>query len=370
MPWGKSFCSTKPTQCQLTSPARPQRRIKRISLCILLLCACLLTFSALYAPLTERYYIIESPKISAPVNIALLSDLHSGRFYQADILRILRDKKPDIIAMSGDMVDDEADIQGAIAFFKALNDGSLREIPKFYVSGNHEFWSEQIMDIKAMIRAQNVQVLESSMGFVALSLGDNTLLLGGVDDPYVMVYGLDSKPHKLRPKNISKSAFEEAFTKDWIMRSIADLGKPNGEYFSILLSHHPESIALFRALGVNLILSGHTHGGQVRIPFLLNGLYAPNQGLFPTYSGGIYGLDSINVRHTDSVNPTNAATKNSMKIIESSTESSAIFAQNKSSLYEQILLISRGLSLNVLLPRIFNPPEIVFVKLTPQSFPQ
>ena len=94
--------------------------------------------------------------------------------------------------------------------------------------------------------------------------------------------------------------------------------------FSLLLSHRPEFTKLFSSLPINLILSGHTHGGQVRIPYLLNGLYAPNQGLFPKYAGGLYELDSSK---------------------------------------RQYLVISRGLSLNYRLPRVFNPSEIVFITL-------
>lgn len=88
-----------------------------------------------------------------------------------------------------------------------------------------------------------------------------------------------------------------------------------------MLSHRPERIESYKKYNFDLVLSGHAHGGQVRIPFLLNGLYAPNQGLFPKYAGGLYTHNNLN--H----------------------------------------VVSRGLSYNPKLPRIFNPPEIVIVEL-------
>ena len=83
----------------------------------------------------------------------------------------------------------------------------------------------------------------------------------------------------------------------------------------------PERIQLYKKMDFDLVLSGHAHGGQVRIPFLLNGLCAPNQGWFPEYAGGLYEHDSL------------------------------------------IHIVSRGLSYNPRLPRIFNPPEIVIIDL-------
>jgi predicted MPP superfamily phosphohydrolase len=90
-----------------------------------------------------------------------------------------------------------------------------------------------------------------------------------------------------------------------------------------LLAHRPEKIAYYRNFSFDLILSGHTHGGQVRIPLILNGLYAPNQGFFPKYGGGLYKHEKL------------------------------------------VHIISRGLSINPKLPRIFNPPELVVIIIKP-----
>ena len=90
------------------------------------------------------------------------------------------------------------------------------------------------------------------------------------------------------------------------------------------MAHRPDFIEDYSRLGFDLVLSGHTHGGQVRIPFLLNGLYAPNQGYFPKYAGGLYDVGGTR------------------------------------------LLVSRGLSYYPELPRIFNPPEIVLMEIKGQ----
>ena len=91
--------------------------------------------------------------------------------------------------------------------------------------------------------------------------------------------------------------------------------------FKILVAHRPELIELYKKYPFDLVVSGHAHGGQVRIPFLLNGLFAPNQGLFPKYAGGAYIHE--NLTH----------------------------------------IVSRGLSFSPKLPRVFNPPEIVVVNI-------
>jgi predicted MPP superfamily phosphohydrolase len=94
--------------------------------------------------------------------------------------------------------------------------------------------------------------------------------------------------------------------------------------FKILVAHRPENIKHYREYSFDLVVSGHAHGGQVRIPYLINGLYAPNQGIFPKYAGGLYKHGSLT--H----------------------------------------IVSRGLSINPMLPRIFNPPELVIIEVKSQ----
>ena len=359
----------------------------------------LLAVFALYAPLTRRDYHIKlqatlCPKLKQPITIALLSDLHSGRFYQDSIIQALQEREVDLIALSGDMIDDEEDMQGAWEFFAKLDSSlesklskPLASIPKFYVSGNHEFWSGEIAAIKQKLASYNISVLDFSHPCTRLRIKGLDMAIFGVDDPYYSTY---SKPNSHIDKAVWDKAkwqggfweqewqelvastiaanqcpsLESTFTKvDSSKRACQHDPTPTAQNampnptpsinaqkvdsstepmatnqaqkvdsretdsradFSLLLSHRPEFTKLFSSLPINLILSGHTHGGQVRIPYLLNGLYAPNQGLFPKYAGGLYELDSSK---------------------------------------RQYLVISRGLSLNYRLPRVFNPPEIVFITL-------
>ncbi|STO97205.1 metallophosphoesterase [Helicobacter canis] len=359
----------------------------------------LLAVFALYAPLTRRDYHIKlqatlCPKLKQPITIALLSDLHSGRFYQDSIIQALQEREVDLIALSGDMIDDEEDMQGAWEFFAKLDSSletklskPLASIPKFYVSGNHEFWSGEIAAIKQKLASYNISVLDFSHPCARLRIKGLDMAIFGVDDPYYSTY---SKPNSHIDKAVWDKAkwqggfweqewqelvastiaanqcpsLESTFTKvDSSKRACQHDPTPTAQNampnptpsinaqkvdsstepmatnqaqkvdsretdsradFSLLLSHRPEFTKLFSSLPINLILSGHTHGGQVRIPYLLNGLYAPNQGLFPKYAGGLYELDSSK---------------------------------------RQYLVISRGLSLNYRLPRVFNPPEIVFITL-------
>lgn len=380
---------------------------------------CLLC-AALYAPLTIRHYAIdlsksltqesfaqesparESPESNlgaaphgakAPITIALLSDLHSGRIYQREILQALQDKAPDLIALSGDMVDDDEDMAGAWEFFAALA-ALLPHTPKLYVSGNHEFWSREIVQIKQRLRELGVVVLDFHAPCQRLHIAGQEILAFGVDDPYASAYDEQGrrKAHisldgvlideaqwdrakwrggaweqewaqlvreHVRPKHcpLGSNKTPESNTlnssRDFGVDSHVDYPVDSGvdsAPIRILLSHRPEFIKLFTSLPVDLILSGHTHGGQVRIPYLLNGLYAPNQGLFPRFGGGLYKLDSRPLEsNTESSKPDSATT---------STQNTPYAPQS------QYLIISRGLSFNYRLPRVFNPPEVVFITLT------
>lgn len=309
-------------------------------------CVCLgIIICALYAPLQVRFYTLTSPKIHSNIKIALLSDLHSGRFYQEQIFATLATQNPDMILMAGDMVDDKEDIQGAIEFFARLNQPPFDKIPKYYVSGNHEFWSSAIIPIKQMIQAHHTIVLDRAHAAVHTSIKDNALIIAGIDDPYVVKY--DDNGHRIQKtsqewgdwqgqwSNQVLQTFEalDLTARQEILDSqisptspISSKQSAYPQTLQILLSHRPECIKLFNQLDFDLIVSGHTHGGQVRIPFILNGLYAPNQGIFPQYVGGLYTLKD-----------------------------------------NQTLVVSRGLSLNVFLPRVFNPPEVVMIMLEPQG---
>lgn len=270
-------------------------KIKRKTLVILGIIVLTLIFLcfAFYTGLTVKTYIIETEKINQPVRIVLLTDLHSCLFgkNQSKLTEKIIEQNPDIILMAGDIADDVIPIDGTIGLLEAI----AEKYPCFYVSGNHEFWSGEVDDIKDVFRSYGVRVLEGENETV--SINNQTVTVCGADDPEIGETTFNGQ---------LESAFE-------------GIGK--GSY-TILLSHRPERIAEYSVYDCDLVLSGHAHGGQWRIPLILNGLYAPNQGFFPKYAGGLYE-------------------------------------------YKQTLMIvSRGLSTySTRIPRIFNPPELVVIDI-------
>ncbi len=276
--------------------------ITRKQLCLLACTALLilLLFFAFYNGLIVRKYNIISEKVSADeaIRIALITDLHSHVYgkNQTKIISLIKKQNPDIIALAGDIADDEASIEGTKLFLEGLKGFK----PTFYVTGNHEFWSDDIENIKATIRKYGVTILEN--GYSQVKIKNSNIIVGGIDDPEAAVY---DKPGL----NLQKE-MNDNFSQ---LKDKAD--------FKILLAHRPELIELYKKFSFDLVLSGHAHGGQIRIPFILNGLFAPNQGWFPRYAGGIYKHNSL------------------------------------------IHIVSRGVSYNPYLPRIFNPPEVVIINI-------
>lgn len=255
--------------------------------------------AALYNWLTVTQYTLQTDKLSQPVRIALLTDLHSCFFgeNQKDLIAAIHAQQPDLILMAGDIADDELPHDGTIELLK----GIAGQYPAFYVSGNHEVWSGEIETIKMLFRAYGVAVLEGACQTVEIA--GQSLNICGVDDP--------------------DAGDEEDFDRQ--LESAFDAIDDSS--YTILLSHRPERFAQAAAYpACDLVLSGHAHGGQWRIPYLLDGLIAPNQGFFPKYTSGVHTIN------------------------------------------ETQMLVSRGLARNstAWIPRICNPPELVIIDLTPQ----
>lgn len=255
-------------------------------------------FIAFYNGLVVRNYIIKADKLlmDQSIKIVLISDLHSHVHgeNQKKIVNKIKKQNPDIIALAGDIADDKVPIDGTILFLEEIKDIA----PIFYVTGNHEVWSGELNYIKDVFRSFGVTVLEND--YKEINISGIKLVIAGVDDPEIIKY-------ERKQSNWYKE-IEEAF---------ADVKDLDG--YKILISHRPEAVEFYNTLPFDLVLSGHSHGGQVRIPFLINGLLAPNQGFFPKYAGGVYELE--NYTH----------------------------------------IVSRGVSFNPLLPRVFNPPEVVVI---------
>lgn len=258
----------------------------------------ILTLIALDERLILRTYTVVSPKLTAEVRLAVVTDFHSSDNAD-DVVAMVASCAPDAVLMVGDMFDDDTanrPTERTLSLMRQLS----AQYPCYYVSGNHEAWTGEMDALYQQTEEAGVTVLRMSSG--VLTVRGQRIALCGVPDPYEMVFsGAPDTEEQLR------QALEDVDSAD----------------FTVLLAHRPELLTKYAQFPLDLVVSGHAHGGQVRIPGVLNGLYAPNQGWFPKLAGGAYAQGSTT------------------------------------------LIVSRGLAVRTRLPRIFNRPEVVLVRCVP-----
>ena len=212
------------------------------------------------------------PEVFDGYRIAHVSDLHNAEMGKNNekLLDMLRDAGPDIIAITGDIIDSRnTNVEIALEFTKA----AMEIAPCYYVTGNHEARVSEYDELKEGLIEQGVVVLDDER--IEIELSGETIALLGVNDPSFetdYLFGDSETVMKNRLQEISDT--ENKFT--------------------ILLSHRPELFEIYADNNVDLVLSGHAHGGQFRLPFV-GGLVAPNQGLFPKYDAGLYTEENTNM---------------------------------------------------------------------------
>lgn len=257
-----------------------------------------LALIALDERLILRTYTVASPKLTAEVRLAVVTDFHSSDNAD-DVVAMVASCAPDAVLMVGDMFDDDTQNRPTERTLSLMRQLSA-QYPCYYVSGNHEAWTGEMDALYQQTEEAGVTVLRMSSG--VLTVRGQRIALCGIPDPYEMVFsGAQDTEEQLR------QALEDVDSAD----------------FTVLLAHRPELLAKYAQFPLDLVVSGHAHGGQVRIPGVLNGLYAPNQGWFPKMAGGAYTQDGTT------------------------------------------LIVSRGLAVRTRLPRIFNRPEVVLVRCVP-----
>lgn len=232
--------------------------------------------------------------------ILQISDLHNKEFgnNQNKILGKIKEINPDIIVVTGDLIDaNKTNVDVAME----LINGAVKVAPVYYVSGNHEAWFGAYEELKCKLENSGVTVLDNEK--VQIFKDNNSIDIIGVTDTSFaqtswMAYAVDSGEEKT------------------LLDRLAE-----GDNFKILLSHRPELFDVYSNTNVNLIFTGHAHGGQFRLPFI-GGLVAPDQGFFPKLTEGIH-------------------TKNNRSMV-----------------------ISRGLGNSIIPLRLFNRPELVVVTLS------
>ena len=216
--------------------------------------------------------------------IAQISDYHGDAACRAQLLDALRARTPDLIAITGDLTDPDR-VEESLSLARALAEIA----PTYYVTGNHEArLEEDFPRLLSGLRDAGVTVLRDES--ILLERGDARITVSGMDDPEFRT-GID----------------------------LAALCDPDG--FTLLLAHRPELFAEYVRAGADLVLAGHAHGGQFRIPGSWQGVYAPAEGFFPQYTQGV---------HTEG---------------------------------RTTMVVSRGLANLYFPPRLFNAPELVLVTL-------
>lgn len=236
-------------------------------------------------------YQIKSDKIPDAFQgfrIAQISDLHNAEMGEENVklLEMLANAEPDIIVITGDHIDSyHTDIEVSLQFIEK----AVEIAPCYYVTGNHEarLSKEVYLDFEEKLESYGVEVLHDEV--ISLERDGAHISLGGIDDSAFA----------------SSNHVEELFTED---------------DFQILLSHRPEKFQEYVEAGVDLVFSGHAHGGQFRLPFV-GGLVAPNQGVFPEYDAGLFSENETN------------------------------------------MVVSRGIGNSIIPVRINNCPEVVVVEL-------
>ena len=195
--------------------------------------------------------------------IAQISDLHNAQFGEgnAKLIGALFEANPDIIVITGDLIDSRhTEIGIALEFARQ----AMKIAPVYYVSGNHEARVQEYQDLKKGLADAGVILLENEK--TEISRGGECVTLMGIDDPSFRVDYLFGDAESVARQAIEKLQNES-------------------DGYTILLSHRPELFALYVDSGIDLVFSGHAHGGQFRLPFA-GGLAAPNQGFFPEYDAG------------------------------------------------------------------------------------
>lgn len=218
------------------------------------------------------HWDIGSPKLPAAFDgyrIAQVSDLHNAEMGRNNerLLALLQEAEPEIIVITGDLIDSRrTDAEIALEFAKQ----AVKIAPCYYVTGNHESRVEEYAELREGLKQAGVTVLEGSQ--VLLTRAGASIALLGIDDP------------DFRTNSSERFA-------DITSQALQALAIEKNRY-TILLAHRPELLSVYAESGVDLVLTGHAHGGQFRLP-LIGGLYAPGQGVFPKYDAGSLSLIHI-----------------------------------------------------------------------------
>ncbi len=228
------------------------------------------------------------PEAFSGFRIVQISDLHNTD--NEKLIPLLEACAPDIIVITGDLIDSRhTDVSVALAIVRQ----AVQIAPCYFVTGNHEALSADYPLLEQGLREAGVTVLRNDC--LTLTREGQNICLVGLQD----------------------AGFQEG---------VMTVVPVPADSFAIALAHRPEYADTYVQGGYDLVLAGHSHGGQFRLPWL-GGLIAPGQGLFPKYDGGLYTVGRMQ------------------------------------------MLVSRGIGNSVIPLRIHNPPELVLAILQTEGSP-
>ncbi|MHC1682252.1 MAG: metallophosphoesterase [Clostridiaceae bacterium] len=245
----------------------------------------LIIFTGIYCYAENNWIKIENnrieinnlPKGLTGLKIAQVSDVHLPKNASNidNIISKVKQEKPDIILMTGDIIDASADLTtcGLDKFCKGLSEIA----PSYAVTGNHEFNNGNVEEWTRILKANNVEVVDDKIKMYTKS--NETILIAGLSDGSEF--------------NFNSLNFQEVNNNKKIN------SKQYKDFPMILLAHRPELFYSYSSSSnvkrADIVFSGHAHGGQFRIPIINKGIVAPNQGFFPKYTSGIYSNNGVNM---------------------------------------------------------------------------
>ena len=219
----------------------------------------------LWAIINNKRIIVTNYAVKGVDNLKIvhLSDIHNDLFGKNNINLVnkIKDINPDVILITGDLIDKRrTNVDIAINLIKQIKEVS----PIYMVYGNHEATkSDILLEYESKLLSEGVNVLRNEVEMFK----------------QISIIGLDDV-------NFCESQQKKEYLKEQLDKLV------NGEKYKILLTHKPQYIDVYKNYDVDLILCGHAHGGQVRLPFI-GGLFAPGQGVFPKYTSGMFTFGKV-----------------------------------------------------------------------------
>lgn len=240
---------------------KKKRRGRRYILILVVLAVLVLFFLQQQNAIQKQTVEIQAQELPAVfdgLRIVHLSDLHGKQFGEGSklLLQSVADMKPDLIAVTGDLIDRAEQLDMVPALAKGLSEIA----PTYYVTGNHEWAVHRINDLKKMLKENGVRVLSNE--FEIWEKDGMTVAIAGVDDPNGLLG--QKTGDRLR-------------------------GEIEADY-TILLSHR-DTVDTYAKWGYDLVLCGHGHGGIIRVPLVDKGLFGTSMNLFPQYDGGLVSYE-------------------------------------------------------------------------------